>query len=60
MEIADRYEAEISIIKQQLTDKFTTKLNQATAVSDELRNQLDLSQHKLEQFYSRENNIISE
>lgn len=60
LEIADRYEAEISIIKQQLTDKFTTNFNQAIAVSDELRNQLDLSQHKLEQFYSRENNIIAE
>ncbi|NET30199.1 hypothetical protein [Okeania sp. SIO1I7] len=60
IEIANRYEAEIAVIQQQLNDKYTTKLNQATAVSDELRNQLDLSQHKLEQFYSRENNIISE
>ncbi len=60
LEIASRYEAEISVIKQQLTDRFNTDLESAIAVSDELRNQLDICQHKLEQFFCRENNIISE
>ncbi len=60
LEIASRYEAEISVIKQQLTDRFNSDLESAIAVSDELRRQLDINQQKLEQFYCRENNIITE